>query len=94
MSNPITGSMYLLTGLKLIFKPGIRAYVIIPLIINIVMFAALIWFGAQYFGDLLNWLMEKIPSWLQWLSWILWALFTIAGLLIIFFTFLLESIQI
>ncbi len=87
MSNPITGAWYLLTGLKLIVKPGIRGYVAIPLAINILVFAALIWFGARQFGVFLDWLMPELPQWLQWLSWILWLIFAVGGLLILFFTF-------
>lgn len=87
MSNPIKGAWYLITGLKLIFKPGIRVYVAIPLTINIVIFGALIWFGAQQFGTFLDWLMPELPEWLQWLSWILWIIFAIGGLLVLFFTF-------
>jgi len=87
MSNPIKGAWYLITGLKLIFKPGIRVYVAIPLTINILIFGALIWFGAQQFGTFLEWLIPELPQWLQWLSWILWIIFAIAGLLVLFFTF-------
>lgn len=87
MSNPFKGAFYFLTGLKLIFKPGIRAYVVMPLLINTLLFAALIWFGAQQFGVFLDWLIPELPEWLQWLSWILWVFFVIAGLLILFFTF-------
>jgi CysZ protein len=87
MSNPIKGAWYLLTGLKLIFKPGIRGYVAIPLFINIVLFAALIWFGAQQFGEFLDWLTPELPQWLQWLTSLLWLIFAVGGLLILFFTF-------
>jgi CysZ protein len=87
MSNPLKGAVYLLTGLKLIFKPGIRGYVITPLMINVLLFGALIWFGAHQFEAFLDWLMPALPQWLQWLSWILWLVFAIGGLLILFFTF-------
>jgi len=87
MSNPLKGAMYLLTGFKLIVKPGIRGYVIMPLAINIILFGVLIWFGSQQFGAFLDWLMPELPQWLQWLSWILWLVFAIGGMLILFFTF-------
>jgi CysZ protein len=87
MSNPVKGAGYLMRGFGLIFKPGIRAFVIIPLLINTILFALLIVFGAQQFGDFMDWLMQFVPEWLQWLSWILWIFFGIAGLLIVFFTF-------
>ncbi|HEY5648196.1 MAG TPA: EI24 domain-containing protein, partial [Nitrospiria bacterium] len=61
-SNPFKGGAYLLEGLKLIFRKGIRKYVLIPLIINIALFSALIWFGAAQFNVILDWLL---PGWLD-----------------------------
>jgi len=87
MSNPLAGANYLLRGLKLLTKPGIRAYVIIPLLINTLLFIVLINFSAQEFGGWLDSLMHKIPDWLQWLSWLLWLLFGFSILLILFFSF-------
>jgi len=87
MSNPFAGANYLLRGFKMLFQPGIRRYVVLPLSINSLLFAALIWFGADQFNDLLNGLMPEFPQWLQWFSWIFWLLFAISGLLIVFFVF-------
>ena len=87
MGNLFAGANYLIRGLKLLFKPGIRAYVIIPLLINCLLFIVLINYSAQEFGGLLDGLMHKIPDWLQWLSWLLWLLFSVSILLILFFTF-------
>lgn len=87
MSNPIAGANYLLRGLKLLMKPGIRAYVIIPLLINSLLFIVLINFTAQEFSGWLNSLMNKIPDWLQWLSWLMWLLFAVSISLILFFSF-------
>lgn len=87
MSNPLAGANYLLRGLKLLLKPGIRAYVIIPLLINCLMFIILINYGAHQFGGMLDHLMQKIPDWLHWLSWLLWLLFGFSILLIVFFSF-------
>ncbi len=83
--NPFLGAGYLLRGFSLIFKPGLRSYVVVPLLINIVLFSVLIVVGAQQFNRLMLWLL---PEWLDWLSWLLWPLFalTISG--IAFFTFL------
>lgn len=87
MSNPFTGIAYLIQGFGLIFKPGLRRYVVIPLLINIVLFAGLIWFGASQFEILINWLMPDLPEWLQWLEWLFWFLFGVSTLLILFFLF-------
>lgn len=83
--NPFLGAGYLLRGFSLIFKPGLRSYVVVPLLINIVLFSILIVVGAQQFNRLVLWLL---PEWLAWLKGLLWPLFalTISG--IAFFTFL------
>jgi CysZ protein len=87
MSNPVAGANYLLRGLGLLLKPGIRAYVIIPLLINCLLFILFIALSSQQFNGLMHWLMPELPDWLQWLSWLLWLLFGIAVALILFFTF-------
>jgi len=87
MSNPFAGILYFLQGLKLIFRSELRIYVVIPLLINVSLFAGLIWFGASQFEAFMGWLMPEIPGWLQFLEWLFWALFSISALLIFFFTF-------
>lgn len=87
MSNPFAGVGYFFQGLGLIFRPGLRRYVAIPLAINISLFGGLIWLGADQFERFLNWLMPDLPQWLQWSEWLLWVLFAVAALLILFFTF-------
>lgn len=87
MSNPFAGFLYFFQGIKLMFTPGIRRYVIIPLTINILLFGGLIWFGADQFQVLVTWLVHKLPDWLQFLEWLFWILFGISALLILFFTF-------
>lgn len=87
MGNPFKGATYLLLGFRLIFKPGIRQYVVIPLTINVVLFTALIWFGASQFSDLSDWVTRQIPDWLQWLAWLLWIVFALGVLLVLFFCF-------
>ncbi|MDT8385365.1 MAG: sulfate transporter CysZ [Gammaproteobacteria bacterium] len=87
MSNPFSGIGYFFQGLRLIVQPGLRRYVVIPLLINLLLFAGLIWFGSSQFEALLQWLLPVLPEWLQWLEWVLWALFGLAALLILFYVF-------
>ena len=86
-NNPIAGALYFLRGVRLLVVPGIRAYVIAPLAVNIVVFGTLIYFGSGWFGTLLEQLMEWLPDWLDWLALVLWPLFFIVVLIIVFFTF-------
>ena len=87
MSNPFSGIGYFFQGLRLIVQPGLRRYVIIPLLINFTLFAGLIWFGSSQFELFLQWLMPELPEWLQWSEWLLWAVFAVSALLILFYVF-------
>lgn len=89
ISNPLTGATYLAKGLRLINKPGIRPFVIIPLLINSLLFAALIWFLSNEFSGLVDSWLRTLPGWLSWLSGLLWFLFAIAALVVLFFGFTL-----
>ena len=83
-NNPVSGAIYFLRGTRLIFAPGVRAYVIVPLLVNVVLFSGLIYFGIGQFGELLDWLL---PDWLDWLAYLLLPLFLVVALIIVFFTF-------
>jgi CysZ protein len=89
MSNPVSGILYFIDGIKIIFRKGIRRFVLIPLLINILLFSAIIWFSANQFDSLMTWLMPELPEWLQFLEWLFWILFAISASLILFFTFTL-----
>ncbi len=84
----VHGARYAAYGFSLINKPGIRRYVIIPLLINLTLFAAATWYGASQFESFLNWLL---PNWLEWARWILWPLFAATALLVVFYTFTLVA---
>jgi CysZ protein len=81
---PLRGAAYLWRGFKLIGQDGLRRYVIAPLIINIVLFGGMIWYGADKFEMFINGLL---PAWLDWLQWLLWPLFAITVLVAAFYTF-------
>ncbi len=87
MNDSIGGFGYLFLGLRLLTKPGVKRYVIMPLLINIALFGLLFWIAGDYFQQLVNYLLSLLPGWLEWLSKILWLLFAILAGLIMFFTF-------
>nr|VFK32510.1 MAG: CysZ protein [Candidatus Kentron sp. MB]VFK35488.1 MAG: CysZ protein [Candidatus Kentron sp. MB]VFK75722.1 MAG: CysZ protein [Candidatus Kentron sp. MB] len=78
------GSGYFWRGLVLLKRPGIRRYVVVPFLINTLLFASLIYFGAGQFDRLMD---ALIPGWLDWLRWLLWPLFTVVTLFVVFFLF-------
>jgi len=85
--NPVSGAGYLIKGMGLITKPGLRRFVLVPLLINIGVFSAAIWYGVVQFETFILWMESKVPSWLQWLEWLLWPLFVLALLIVVFYGF-------
>jgi len=85
------GARCLGRGLQLIFRPGLRRYVIVPLAVNTLLFAILIAYGATQFADLVDWMLSPLPHWLDWLRYVLWPLFALVTLLAVFFGFSLVA---
>ena len=72
--NLVTGADYLFKGFHLITQPGLRLFVLIPLLINISIFSILMSLSIQQFSEWIESLLSAIPSWLDFLRWILWPL--------------------
>lgn len=87
MNTPTAGISYLFAGFELITKPGIKRFVIIPLMINIVLFIGLFFLTRHFMSEFNHWFESLLPSWLHWLSAILWILFFISFFLIFVYTF-------
>lgn len=74
-------------GLQLILRPELRRFVILPLLVNLSLFTALVTTAWHYFEHWLNWLLPELPDWLAWLDMLLWPLFAALLALVMFFTF-------
>ena len=84
MDDFVTGFKYLLSGFKLIIQPGIRIYVLIPFLINALLFTVAIIYGSNILSDFVD---TWSTGWWEWLRWIIWPLFVITSLAVIFFCF-------
>lgn len=84
MTDFTTGFKYVFSGFKLIVQPGIRIYVLIPLLINTILFASVIAYGSNLLSDFLD---SWSTAWWEWTKWILWPLFVMLSLAVIFFCF-------
>ena len=61
-------------------------FVIIPFLVNSILFTGVIVYGATLISDFIRFLSNQW-SWLEWVGWLLWPLFAIIALTVIFFTF-------
>jgi CysZ protein len=83
-NNPLTAIGFLLKGLKLATNPKLRSFIIIPILINLVLYSIVLALGYYYVDELIT---KAIPDWLHWLNWILWPLFFISFFVLSFFSF-------
>jgi CysZ protein len=83
----LSGSQYFSEGLKLVMRPGLRTFVILPLMINTLLFAGLIASATYAFDFLLEAFMPSLPDWLGFLEYLLWPLFVLLVLVTMFFSF-------
>jgi CysZ protein len=84
MSDFLTGFKYVFSGFKLVVQPGIRIYVLIPLLINTLLFATVIAYGSNILSDFIE---SWSTGWWEWTRWIIWPLFIIISLTVVFFCF-------
>lgn len=66
-----SGVNYFLEGFSLIKRPGLRSFVFIPLMINLLLFAGVIYFAIGQLGNVFAWLEGQLPDYLSWLNVIL-----------------------
>ncbi|TQV80156.1 sulfate transporter CysZ [Exilibacterium tricleocarpae] len=69
-----TGAHYLMEGIRLITHPQLRAFILVPLLINLLLFVIVTGVLIQQFDSAIDWLMSWLPGWLDFLAWILAAL--------------------
>lgn len=81
------GLYYLLNGFSLIVQPGLKRFVLIPLLINVLLFIGLFFLLQHVFTTINHWFLHFLPHWLQWIGSILWGLFFISFFLVLVYTF-------
>ena len=88
MVNDITtGIQAMARALRLLRQPGIRRYVILPLLINILIFGGLIWFGHNLVDPYIQKMVSYLPDFLDFLEWMFWLFFGLLAAITVFFTF-------
>lgn len=87
LGKPFIGAAGLLQGLSLLTTPGLRRFVAIPLLINVLLFIGSIYVLAAQFSTLVTEWLSYLPEWLMWLEWFFWVVFALGALLLVFYTF-------
>ncbi len=69
------GLTHFLKGFRLLAAPGVRLWVIIPLLLNLTLFVGLTLYAMQQFEGLMDWLFSYLPDWLSFIAWFFRVLF-------------------
>lgn len=91
--NFFRGLGYLGEGFGLIRQPGLRLFVIIPLVINVFLFGAMFYFLAELFSVMIATAMGWLPdwAWLQALDWVFWILYGLVIVLMLAYGFVIVA---
>lgn len=72
-----SGFGYFFFGLELAITPGIRRFVLLPLLTNIILVGGALFYLFSHLDTWITQLIGQIPDFLSWLSYILWPLLAI-----------------
>ncbi|MFC0322878.1 sulfate transporter CysZ [Gallibacterium melopsittaci] len=81
------GWHYFVLGWHLIKSKGLKRFVVMPIILNILLLSLVFWLLMQQIGHLTDWMLAFIPDWLDWLSYLITTLAVLTILLVYYFIF-------
>ena len=85
--NPLIGMQYLGRGFSALKAPGLRRYVVLPLLMNIIIMSAATWWGGSKISSWIDQLVGWLPGWLEWLYWLLMPLALLTMLFVMAYLF-------
>lgn len=85
-----SGFYYFTQGWRLVTRPGIKRFVILPLLANILFLGGAFWWLYSKLGGWIDQVMSYVPDWLQWLNYLIWPVALISILLV--FTYFFSTI--
>ena len=83
MKDLFAGLSYLRGGFVLLGRPGLRRFVVMPLLVNLLLFGGLLWWAFGWVEAASQYLLELLPGWLQWLSRLLVPVFVLTSLVLV-----------
>ncbi|WP_239923559.1 sulfate transporter CysZ [Agaribacterium haliotis] len=90
-NNLITGARYMFEGARLLLHPKLRPYILVPLIVNCVLFIVLTSVLLSYFWTVFNegssWIPESIQPWVAPFAWFVWFIVGVLFLIVYGYSF-------
>ncbi|WP_051205914.1 sulfate transporter CysZ [Oceanospirillum maris] len=80
MTQIFSGPAAFAAGFRLIILPGMKRFVFVPLVSNVVILTGFIWLTINLISGWLDGFIGSLPDWLSFLSWLIWPLALISML--------------
>ncbi|MCG7564386.1 sulfate transporter CysZ [Pseudoalteromonas sp. McH1-42] len=77
------GMEYFVAGFSLLSQKGLKRFVFIPLLINVMLFGGSLFFLYDWLTQGFAYLNDLLPDWLSWLEWLMWPI----AILVILFSY-------
>ncbi|ALU44392.1 sulfate transporter CysZ [Pseudoalteromonas rubra] len=77
------GMEYFVAGFSLLSQKGLKRFVFIPLLINVMLFGGSLFFLYDWLTQGFAYLNGLLPDWLSWLEWLMWPI----AILVILFSY-------
>ncbi|MDX1451436.1 MAG: sulfate transporter CysZ [Oleiphilaceae bacterium] len=85
--NVFTGFSHFTHGCNIIWQPGLRLFLLVPILVNILLFTLMIMWAKSMYSGLMASLMGWLPEWLAFLEWFFWLVYLIVIIMVVFYGF-------
>ncbi|MEX2488440.1 MAG: sulfate transporter CysZ [Pseudomonadales bacterium] len=87
----MTGIDCVFEGLRLIRQPGLRRYVIVPVLINVAIVTAILVYAFFMFDAWIDAIVAQLPDWASFLTWLIWPIAVLAAIIFLMYGFTLVA---
>lgn len=89
MQSFLAGMYYFILGFKSLAQQGLKRFVLMPILFNLILYIALVYLGFHYLSPFISYYIAKLPDWLSFLNGLFMVIF-----FILFFLFFLSTITV
>ncbi|TYG35389.1 sulfate transporter CysZ [Lonepinella koalarum] len=86
-----SGFHYFVMGWHLITQKGLRRFVVMPILLNVVLMVGLSWLFISQINHMIDWVMSFLPAWLDWLSSVMFIMSLVMIVIVFYFSFTMLS---
>ncbi|MDH2927547.1 sulfate transporter CysZ [Lonepinella koalarum] len=86
-----SGFHYFVMGWHLITQKGLRRFVVMPILLNVVLMVGLSWLFISQINHMIDWVMSFLPAWLDWLSSVMFIISLVMIVIVFYFSFTMLS---